>query len=205
MAGLFARFRHDLWPQRRVRLAIGVGSLLLIPAILPFIGITTTYGKAQLSRAGPLVDHACEVESGTTRLRCQTAVANEIRTSTRRDDWWALGYFLLGTVAALALTSVRPRHEDRPTPGLLGAGAAALLAFGAVFDVIENARLRQSISTLLRIGEFPDRDAAIAAVGGHPDATVLFGQLKTGALAAALLLVIVSFLPMRRYRAAHPS
>ena len=170
--------------SRKGRTIVGVGALVLIPALVPFLGLTPTYGKAQLSRAGSLIDLVCAADPGTGRLRCDGAT--EIRRGTRRDDWWAVGYVVLGTVAALCLVNRRAR---RPVLSII---AVALLVLGGAADVVENAKLRNSMSALLSTAGFDSRAAAIAAVGDNPDATVLFGRFKTGFLAVALLVVIGS-------------
>ena len=193
--GIAGRIASALRP-RWVRTLVGVVSLFAIPPIVPLLGLPETYGKAQTSRAGGLVDVACEGDGGGG-LRCVRA--DEIRRGTRRDDWWVLGYGLLGSVAALSLTSLRSR-ADPPTPGRRGLLAVALLLAGGAFDLVENAQLRQSVSALSRGGRFDSREAAVAAVGGHADATVLMGRFKTGFLALALVVVIWSLVRAPRPR-----
>ena len=162
--------------RRKVRAVVGFGALLLIPALVPFLGLTTTYGKAQLSRADALVDLVC-----APSLACDAAA--EITRDTRRDDRWVVGYVVLGSIAAVCLTGLRRRGR------ILGALSVVLLLLGGGADLVENAKLRDSMSALAGAA---DRNVAIATLGDSAQMTVLFGWFKTGFLAVALVIVIGS-------------
>ena len=148
------------------------------------------YHRAQTSRAEDLVRLLCPERSPP--IAC--ARARELPRATSDDNWFVLGYVLLGTVAALSLTSLRTWSRSSTSRGVAGNVAAGLVVAGGACDLVENRLVHAWAGRLVDRAPFDSVPSILVALGDGPNAMLAAGALKWGCLGGAIVLVLWSML-----------